>query len=311
VILVGGFNSALDKLADVDRVERGAVLRLRNLRAAPGGKGLHVALACATLGEQTRLVGLIDDSHRALFERVLAPAGVEFVGITIGDSIRTCFALRDAGGRTTELLEPGPTVPEQVAATLMDSFITEAQNADLAVLSGSLPVGLGVDTYARLIRGAGSTRLLVDASGEVLAASLSAAPLLVKPNREEAAQLVGFSVDTWEAASRAAVLIGRRGPTIVVVSLGAQGAFIHTEGRSLRVRAPVLDVTNAVGAGDCLIGGFAVGLVRRWSLEECARFAVACGSAKVRHPQTGILRAADVEALLPTITVERTSEAPR
>jgi 1-phosphofructokinase family hexose kinase len=311
VIVVGGFNSAIDKCADTDRVEPGAVLRLRNVRASAGGKGLHVALACATLGEATTLVGLIDHSHRGLFEGVLSRAGVAFAGVIVDDSIRTCFAIRDADGRTTELLEPGPTVPDGTAATLMDRFITEARNADMAVLSGSLPAGLGVDSYARLIRAADRTRVLVDASGDVLAASLNAAPLLVKPNRDEAAQLVGFSVDTWEAASRAAAWIAGRGPTIVVVSLGAEGAFMHTADDGFRVRAPVLDVRNAVGAGDCLLGGFAVGLIRRWSFEECARFAVACGSAKVRHSETGILRAADVQELLPSIRVERTSEPPR
>jgi 1-phosphofructokinase family hexose kinase len=307
VIVVGGFNSAIDKHAEIDRVEAGAVLRLRNLHASPGGKGLHVAMACATLGENTTLVGLIDEPHRGLFEGVLSRAEVTFAGIAVADSIRTCFALRDADGVTTELLEPGPSVPHGVTAALTDRFLTEARSAAMAVLSGSLPVGLAVDSYERLIRALDSGRVLVDASGDVLAASLGAAPLMVKPNRDEAAQLVGSSVDTWEAAGRAAALIASRGPTIVVISLGAQGACMHTAGQGFRIRAPAVDVNNPVGAGDCLLGGFAVGLVRGWPVEECARFAVACGSAKVRHPETGLMRAADVEALLRSIRVERVS----
>jgi tagatose 6-phosphate kinase len=309
VIVVGGFNSAIDKFADTDRVESGSVLRLRNLRAFPGGKGLHVALACATLGEETTLVGLIDDGHRRLFETMLSNAGVVFEGVTIDESIRTCFALRDAEGRTTEMLEPGPTVSDGLAAGLMDGFIVRARSADVAVLSGSLPSGLRVDSYAHLIQAAGSTPVLLDASGDVLAASLNAAPLLVKPNRDEAAQLVGFPIDTVEAAARAAAVIGGRGPRTVVVSLGADGAVMWTAGQTVHLRAPSLEVRNAVGAGDCLLGGFAVGLVRGWPLEECARYGVACGSAKVRHPETGILRAGDVASLLPSITSERiTSE---
>jgi tagatose 6-phosphate kinase len=304
VIVVGGFNSAIDKHADIDRVEAGAILRLRNLHAFPGGKGLHVAMACATLGEKTTLVGLIDELHRGLFEGVLSRARVTFAGIAVADSIRTCFALRDSDGVTTELLEPGPPVPDNVAAALTARFLAEARTAAMAVLSGSLPPGLAFDSYERLIRAVDRDRVLVDASGDVLAASLGAAPLLVKPNRDEAAQLVGFSVDTWETATRAAALIASRGPTIVVISLGAQGACMHTAGQSFRIRAPAVDVQNPVGAGDCLLGGFAVGLIRRWPVDECARFAVACGSAKVRHPATGLLRAADAEALLRSIRVE-------
>jgi 1-phosphofructokinase family hexose kinase len=294
VIVVGGFNSSIDKLADIDRLEAGTVMRLRNVRSSPGGKGAHVALACATLGEPATLVGLIDQRHRSDFDRVLSRAGVTFAAIEIAESIRTCLALSDADGRTSELLEPGPLVPPDVAASLGGRFIAESRSADIAVLSGSLPSGVDSETYARLIR----------ASGDLLAASLAARPFAVKPNRDEAARLVGFSVDTCGAASRAAAAIAARGPEIVIVSLGADGAVAHVAGRACRVHAPTVDVRNAVGAGDCLLAGFAVGLVRGWPLEECVRAGVACGSAKAVHPDTGILRAADVDRLLPSVAIE-------
>ena len=303
MIVVGGFNSSVDKLADIDRLEAGTVVRLRNVRSSPGGKGAHVALACATLGEPATLVGPIDEGHRKEFDRVLSRAGVAFASVQIEESIRTCLALSDADGRTSELLEPGPVVPPDAAAALADRFISESRAADIAVLSGSLPSGFDSETYARLIQAAGC-RVLLDASGDLLAASLAARPFAVKPNRDEAARLVGFSVDTWKAAARAAAAIAARGPEIVIVSLGADGAVAHVSGRPCRIHAPTVNVRNAVGAGDCLLGGFAVGLVRGWPPEECVRVGVACGSAKAVHPETGILRAADVEQLLPSVAIE-------
>jgi tagatose 6-phosphate kinase len=303
VIVVGGFNSAVDKLADIDSLQPGSVLRLRNVRAEPGGKGLHVALACATLGEPTRLVGLIDPGNLGLFDRVLSSAGVRFVGVPIDQSIRTCLAVRDADGRTTELLEPGPTVSEGVAAALTNRFLDEASAAGVVVLSGSLPAGLRTETYARLIAQVGSNRVLLDTSGEALVAGLGAGPLAVKPNRYEASDVVGFEIDSLETATRAAEMIGGLGPRIVIISLGSDGAVVWSAGHAFAVRPPVMDARNAVGAGDCLLGGFAVGLLRGWSVEECARYAVACGSAKVSRPETGMLRRSDVEALLPAVTI--------
>ena len=153
MILVGGFNTALDKLATTDTIEAGAVLRLRTVRTLPGGKGLHVALACATLGVPATLVGLIDDSSRTLFETTLSRAGAKFVGVKADECIRICYALRDPEGRTTELLEPGPSLTPAIAATLLDAFRREAAGAAVVVLSGSLPPGLPADTYATLDRG--------------------------------------------------------------------------------------------------------------------------------------------------------------
>jgi tagatose 6-phosphate kinase len=303
VIVVGGFNTALDKLARIDALEPGGVVRLRDVRTLPGGKGFHVALACATLGAQATLVGIIDDASRGLFERVLTHAAARFVFVTVNEPIRTCFALLDAEGRTTELLEPGPEVSDRVAAALCDSLRREANRAQIVILSGSLPSGLPADTYATLIEQIGRDRVLLDASGAALETGIGAGPMLVKPNRDEAEQIVGFRIRSIDDAARAAAAIGGRGPQCVLVSLGSQGAVMWTPERTLHVTGPQVPVRNSVGAGDCLLAGFATSLARGGSIEQSARFAVACGTAKVSHPDTGMLRAADVEDLAAAVAV--------
>ena len=56
-------------------------------------------------------------------------------------------------------------------------------------------------------------------------------------------------------------------------------------------------------AGDCLLAGFAIGLWRGWPIEQCGRYAVACGTAKVTHPETGMLASAEVEDLARAVSV--------
>jgi len=303
VIVVGGFNTALDKLARIDALEPGGVMRMRDVRTLPGGKGFHVALACATLGAPTTLVGLIDEASRGLFERALTQVGGRYVWVTVSEPIRTCFALLDDEGRTTELREPGVEISDDVAAALSDSLRREASRAQIVVLSGSLPSGVSSDTYASLIEQIGRDRVLLDCSGAALEAGIAAGPLLIKPNREETEQIVGFQIRSVDDATRAAAAIGARGPRCVLVSLGSQGAVLWTRDRTLHMIGPDVPVRNSVGAGDCLLAGFATALTRGCSLEECARLAVACGTAKVVHPETGMLRAADVEALAPAVAV--------
>jgi 1-phosphofructokinase family hexose kinase len=303
VIVVGGFNTALDKLAETDAVEPATVMRLRRVRTLPGGKGLHVALACATLGAPATLVGLIDEPNRALFETTLADANARFVGVTMPGPVRTCLAVRDALDRTTEFLEPGPDVSSTVAAALLDAFRREANSGRMVVLSGSLPAGMPLDTYASLIDSAGRDRMLLDTSGDALRAGLSAAPLVVKPNRQEAADIVGFAIQTLADATRAAALIAARGPRIVVLSLGPEGAVIGTDQRTWHVAAPAVVARNTVGSGDCLLAGLAVGLMNAWPIEQCARYGVACGTAKAIQPDTGLFRRADVDDVMRGVAV--------
>lgn len=304
MIVVGGFNSAIDKFAEVDEMTAGAVIRMRNVRPLAGGKGLHVAAACSTLGEPATLVGLTDASTRHLFEQSLQSVGGRFVGVNADGPIRTCLALRDPGGATTELLEPGPTASSATADALRSTFLAEAGNASFSALSGSLPPGLSPSTYGELIAAVGRTRVALDTSGPALVRGIDAAPLLIKPNRHEAGQLLGQPIETLEQAAAAGQALADRGPRIVVLSLGHDGALVHAEGQAWFVRPPQVTARNTVGAGDCLLGGFLVALARGWNLETCARFAVACGTAKVMHPETGVLSAADVETIARSVVLE-------
>jgi tagatose 6-phosphate kinase len=113
MITVGGFNSSIDRALDVDALVLGQVNRVRGAGAYVGGKGVHVALTIAALGEPVALVGLIDEEHRREFDDFLGAHGVTFHGIRASGSIRSCLALREPfGARTTEILEPGPTLDE-------------------------------------------------------------------------------------------------------------------------------------------------------------------------------------------------------
>lgn len=303
MITVGGFNTSIDKAMEMAELRSGAVNRASSVRAYPGGKGLHVARAVGTLGEPASLVGLVDAAHRAFFEDALSPLAVSFHGIEV-ESVRTCLAIRDAGGtRVTEILEPGPEVDEAGQRAVCDAFLSLARRSDLAVLSGSVPRGFGEDVYARLataLREA-DVRCLVDASGPLLRAAAAAQPFLVKPNREELEALLGDRIGDVSAAAAAARLLCARGITIVVVSLGAEGALLASEGRVCHAVAPPQPAENTVGSGDCLLAGVAVGLARGLPLDEVLRLGVACGTANTLSMEHGYMRREHVDAVLPQV----------
>jgi 1-phosphofructokinase family hexose kinase len=318
VIAVAGFNSALDTIAETSAIRAGEVIRLSSVTAYPGGKGVHVAQTCGTLGEAVRLVGLIDEGNRALFERVLSERAVTFRGVKMAGRLRTCYAIRDAGGQITELLESGPPIEPDTITQLEHAFLDACEVASagvaVGVLSGSLPSGAPSSLYASLIARLRDrvphVIVIVDTSGPALEEALASGPAVVKPNRDEAARLIGRELSTMDDAMHAVREIARRGCRVAIVSLGAEGAAVCWDGRLARIDVPVqaaaIDGASAaaVGSGDCFVGGLAVALARSEAADDALRLAAACGAANVLTREPGWCRRDDVERLIGEVRIE-------
>jgi 1-phosphofructokinase family hexose kinase len=272
----------------------------------PGGKGLHIAATAAALGEPVRLIGIVGPGQADMFDRFLRQRGVEFHPIPTACDMRTCLAIRDASGRTTELLEEGPLIDEDSVTMFRDLFLSSALESRIAVLAGSLPRGAPDDLYGSLtsaIAGS-STPVLIDSSGPRLRLGIEAHPYGVKPNRAEAAELLARPVEGADDALAAARDIAARGVRLVVISLGEEGFVASWDGTLYRGAVPENRCLNDVGAGDCLVGGLAVGITRGLDRLETLKLAAACGAAKVLREETGLVTNDDVVRLLPGVTVE-------
>jgi tagatose 6-phosphate kinase len=310
VITVGGFNTSIDRLVTLDALAPGRVQRAEQVRAYPGGKGLHVAQTIAALGEPVQLVGLTDAIHRNLVARRMSERGVLFHGVEMADELRTCIAVRESDGRVTEMLDPGPLLGERTRRELADTLWRCIDGSDVLVLSGSLPRGFDDDTYAELVGLIDQRSLpcLVDASGGALRHVADARPWLLKPNRDEAGELAGRALATAVDAAALVRELHARGVVRPVVTLGAQGAVGFDGEHAWHAALDIGRSENAVGSGDCLLAGLAVGCQRDMALGEALRLGVACGAANAMHEETGYVRRADVDALLPQVRVLRIDE---
>jgi sugar/nucleoside kinase (ribokinase family) len=91
------------------------------------------------------------------------------------------------------------------------------------------------------------------------------------PSEEEAQALSGLSDH-----GRIADFLLDRGAGCVILTLGENGAFYRDRsGRQFHTPAFQVDVKCTCGCGDCFNGGFATGLVRELSPEDCVRVAQA------------------------------------
>jgi 1-phosphofructokinase family hexose kinase len=307
VITVAGFNTAIDRVVRLDALRPGEVIRANDEQVYPGGKGVHVAQTIAALGEQVQLTGLVDATHRNLITRRMSERGVLFHGTEIDEELRHCIAVHEANGQVTEILGQGPLLDRAARESLSSDFRRSVYESDLVVMSGSLPRGLAADTYAELSTWAHmlGKRCLIDASGEALRHASTAQPFLIKPNRDEAAALVGYAIDDVATAVQAARQLHDLGIAMPVITLGARGAVAIDDSGVWHAQLALADIRNTVGSGDCLLAGMAVGIRRGMSLEETLRLGMACGAANAQSEETGHVERKAVEALLSEVRVYR------
>jgi 1-phosphofructokinase family hexose kinase len=307
MITVAGFNTAIDRFIQLDALTPGEVHRVRAEQVYPGGKGVHVAQTIAALGERVQLVGLVDAAHRNLICRRMSERGVLFHGVETAGELRHCLALSDGEGRITEILGQGPLLSQAECDALVRDFRRSVDESDLVILSGSLPRGFTSNTYAELanyVKNHGQ-RCLVDASGALMRYALDTQPFLVKPNRDEISELSGKPVTDLDAASEAVRELLARGVALPVVTLGSLGAIAGDASGIWHAELSLERVRNAVGSGDCLLAGMAVGIARDMNLEDTLRLGTACGAANAQGEETGFVERRTVEALLPQVRVQR------
>jgi 1-phosphofructokinase family hexose kinase len=307
VITVAGFNTAIDRVVRLDALRPGEVIRANDEQVYPGGKGVHVAQTIAALGEQVQLTGLVDATHRNLITRRMSERGVLFHGTEIDEELRHCIAVHEANGQVTEILGQGPLLDYAPRESLLSDFRRSVYESDLVVMSGSLPGGFATDTYAELSTWAQTLgkRCLIDASGEALQHASTTQPFLIKPNRDEAAALVGYAIDDVATAVQAARQLHDLGIAMPVITLGALGAVAIDDSGVWHAQLALTDIRNTVGSGDCLLAGVVVGIRRGMSLEETLRLGMACGAANAQSEETGHVERKAVEALLSEVRVYR------
>jgi 1-phosphofructokinase len=303
VITTVTLNPTIDEAVTIDTFVLGAANRCALDALDPGGKGVNASRVIHRLGRATVALGFVGGLTGEMLRRRLDAEGVPHAFDEVGGLTRLNVMIYErAGGRRSRLYLPGPTVTAHSLATLRVR-LGEVPPGGIVVLGGSVPPGLGDDVYATLVarlRGRG-VRAIVDTSGRALAAVLGAGPLLVKPNAEEAAELLGRPILTDEDAVEAGRELRARGAENVVVSQGEGGAVAVGPGGCWKAVPPRVVARSTVGSGDSMVAGLAVALAEGRALEDGLRLGTACGAATAAVAGTRLCEKDGVDALLPRV----------
>lgn len=300
-------NPALDVSAHVARVVPDSKLRLSKPVYEPGGGGLNVARAMARLGADSLAVYTRGGPTGARLEGLLEGEGLPTLAVPIaGETRENLSVIEDSTDQQFRFVMPGPRMSQNEWQRCLDQIAALDPAPDYVVASGSLPEGVPAAVFANLagaVREHGG-RLVADTSGEALRAVLEEGAYLVKPNVGELARLVGHDQEQgWNPEAEARQLVTDGGAEVVLLSLGAAGAFVTARGfeEGEHVRSPTVPIISKVGAGDSMVGGLMTALASGKPLLMAVRYAVAAGAAAVMTPSSELCRREDTERLFERI----------
>ena len=296
------FNPSLDYVVQVDDFAVGEINRTRTESIYPGGKGINVSLVLQNLGLPSVALGFTAGFSGAEIERLLQEAGCrcDFIAAKEGYSrINT----KIISGAETALNGQGPQLSEAELAALFNKLRRLTQD-DVLVLAGSIPASLPDNIYEQileLLQPVG-TRVVVDATGDLLLKVLKYRPFLIKPNHEELGEFFGRGpLLTEEDILAAAQRLQQQGARNVLVSRGANGALLLDEnGKMHKQASPKGTLVNSVGAGDSMVAGFLAGYLQTQNYDVALRLGVAAGSASAF--KAWLATREDVEKILASST---------
>ncbi len=250
VLVVGSAN--LDLVATTARHPTpGETLIGHDYSEHPGGKGLNQAVAAARAGSPTRFVGAVgrDDAGQTL-TRVAGEAGVDTSEVAVVDvsTGRALIIVADSGENSIVVV-PG-------ANELCPAGAARAGDVVLAQLEVPLNT---VESTFRSAREVGATTVLNPAPARPLPPELLDLVDIIVPNEHELDLLGGVSN------------LLEKGVGTVVVTLGAEGARVHTSEGAVDIPTLSVDAVDTTGAGDTFCGYLASGLASGLPLESAAR----------------------------------------
>ncbi len=264
---------------------QGETLLASGFALGPGGKGSNQAVAAARLGaDVTMITKLGADPFAQMALDLWQEAGIT-AQIKQDPQSYTGAAgifIDPATGDNAIVIAPGAAA--DLTAADIDEAAAAIEGADVFITQQEQPLEAAQRALS-IARARGVTTILnpAPAPDTPLPPEMLALCDYVTPNETETEAITGIAVHTPEDAARATEALCAMGVKTPIITMGAQGAFLHGHGLvPARANAPVVETT---GAGDAFNGALAYALAAGKSAQEAAQ--IGCVVAGISVTRAG------------------------
>ena len=291
------------------------IFEREKLISDPGGKGINVSMMlCELNGTPSIAMGflggytgrIISEELRKRYPKVT----LHFIHID-GESRENISILDEINHYITEINAPGPVVQEPDLLHFMKLFNTVVSRTKITVISGSVPVGVPLDTYSILTEKAkeNGNKVYLEARGQLLTNTVKkCCPEVVRPDMRSTNKILGKEVESLNEYIEAGKEIISYGAELVVISYQFKHDLIFTQDGAwiLTVKDGELDESHLLGTGDAYVAAMVYDyLSTENSLLERAKFGMAAALAKTNYLKKEMPSLSDIQNNLENIKVEK------
>lgn len=293
ILVVGSSN--IDLVASVDRLpSRGETVLGYRFAQSFGGKGANQAVAAARAGAEVAFLSKLGaDANGRLIEQHLAAQGLSRPILLRDAEFPTGVAmiLVDHSGENQIAVVPGSN--GRLTPADLRQHRELIAGARVLLLQMEIPRETVFEAL-RLGRECGLTTILNPAPAAPLPSDLLRLVDILTPNESEAQALTG-SADPAEAAR----ILTDRGVGTVVVTCGANGAFLATGNDVTHIPGFLVETIDSTGAGDAFNGAVACAVAEGVPIKSAIVRANAAGALATtgRGAQESMPTKDDIEQL--------------
>jgi len=280
IVVIGSSN--VDLIMKMDHLpEKGETVTDADFLQVYGGKGANQAVAAARAGGHVAFVSCVgEDAYTPKMVQNYKDDGIDTSCVFHEKGVASGYALIMIGDAGNNYISVAPGANYQLAPAKVDEAMAVIDEASLIVMQYEIreeTIKYVIDVANRksipvLWNFAPARKFDLDYLPRVNILLL---------NEVEAGFLTDMKVENEVDAEKAARVLVTKGVEKVIITLGAQGAFVMTNEETVRVPAFDVDAVDTTAAGDTFCGAYAVALVEGKSPKECLRFASAAAAISV------------------------------
>lgn len=238
-----------------------------------GGKGANQAVAAAKLGGEVIFLAKVgNDALGKSAVEGFKKEGIDVSHIITDPESHSGVALimvEDSG-------ENCISVASGANGKFTKSDIIDAseliEKADFVLVQLEIPLE-AVTALVDIAFSIGVPVILNPAPAQPLSDELISKLFIITPNETEAELLTGVKVTDEASAANAAKILIRKGAKLVIITLGAKGAFLLSGQEEILIPSFAVNAVDTTAAGDTFNGALTVALAEGMKINDAIRFA--------------------------------------